>query len=176
MKKLISPVLLCLLLMQASAQAKRKVSAYLFAQYNNTIYDATNGNNPWSVGPGLQVFFNTKTKFKPTIEFTADTYLEDDKVFRMETTGKPIDDLGSMVNLFVGSSYHPTQTTFFSITAGLSFINGNTYFGLKPSFGFYFSNNQRWMGKISFINIFNREELTKEDFGSMSFAIGLKLF
>lgn len=176
MKKIISSILLCLILIQASAQVQRKVSVYLFAQYNNTIYDATAGNNPWGVGPGLQAFFNNKTKFKPTIEFTADTYLEDDKVLRLTTNGKPIQDLGSMVTLFVGTSFHPAQIIYFSLAVGPSLINGNTYFGIKPSFGFYFSNNQRWTGKISYINIFNRDQSTKEDFGSMSFAIGLKLF
>ena len=176
MKKLFPSVLLCFLLIQVSAQVQRKVSVYLFAQYNNTIYDVTTGNNPWGIGPGLQAFFNNKTKFKPTIEFTSDTYLEDDKVLGLTTNGKPMQDLGSMVNFFVGSSYHPAQTIHFSLTAGPSFINGSTYFGIKPSFGFHFSNNQRWAGKLSFINIFNRGELTKKDFGSISFAIGLKLF
>ncbi len=174
MKKIASSIFLCFLL-TASAQAQKKVSVYLLAQYNSTIYDATKGNNPWGIGPGLQAFFNNKTKFKPTIEFTADTYLEDDKLLRLEN-GKPVDDLGSMVNLFVGSSYHLKQTIYFSLMAGPSFINGHTYFGAKPSFGFYFSGNQRWTGKLSYINIFNRDKLTKEDFGSMSLAIGLKLF
>ena len=176
MSKLILSILCCFLLIQTSAQEQRKISLYLFVQYNKTIYDATTGNNPWGVGPGLQVFYNNRTKFKPTIEFTADTYLEDDKLLRLTTNGKPIQDLGSMVNLFAGSSYHPSRSIYFSLAAGPAFINGNSYFGVKPSFGFYFSNNQRWTGKISYINIFNRNELTKEDFGSMSFAIGLKLF
>jgi hypothetical protein len=48
--------------------------------------------------------------------------------------------------------------------------------GVKPSFGFYFSKNQRWTGKVSYINVFNRDKTTKEDFGSISLAIGLKLF
>lgn len=151
--------------MQVSTKAQKKVSTYLFAQYNNTVYYASKGNNPWGIGAGMQIFFNNKTKFKPTIEFTADTYLKNDKVFRLEANGKPIDDLGSIANLFVGSSFHPTEKIYFSLIAGPSFVNGNTYFGLKPSFDFYFSNNQRWTGKLSFINIFNRDELTKEDFG-----------
>ncbi len=176
MKKLITSVFLCFLFLYSSAQEQKKLSGYLFIQYNNTIYDAAKGNNPWGVGPGLQFFLNSKSKFKLTIELTADTYLEDDKVFRMETNGKPIDDLGSMVNIFFGSTYHPSESIFFSFTAGPSFINGNTYFGIKPSVNFHFSRNQRWTGKISYINIFNRDQSTKEDFGSISFALGIKLF
>jgi len=31
-------------------------------------------------------------------------------------------------------------------------------------------------GKISYINIFNRDKATKEDFGSLSLAVVLKMF
>jgi hypothetical protein len=48
--------------------------------------------------------------------------------------------------------------------------------GIKPSLGFYFDRYQKWTGKFSYINVFNRDVETKEDFGSVSFAIGLKLF
>jgi len=85
-------------------------------------------------------------------------------------------DVGGMVDLFVGTSFHPTKNIYLSFTAGPSFINERILLGIKPSFGFYFSKNQRWTGKISYINIFNRDEITKEDFGSISFAIGVKLF
>ena len=81
-----------------------------------------------------------------------------------------------MVNLFVGTSFNPTPNTYLSLVGGPSFISGRTMLGIKPSFGFYFSKSQKWTGKISYINIFNRDKATKEDFGSVSFAIGLKLF
>jgi hypothetical protein len=176
MKKLIPTFLLCFILTQVFAQTQKKVTAYLLTQYNKTIYDGTLGNNPSGVGLGLQTFFNNKTKFKPTIELTGDIYLEDDKVFRTDINGTPISGVPGMVNLFVGSSFHPTQNIYLSFVAGPSFIGSQTLLGIKPSFGFYFSKNQRWTGKISYINIFNRDEITKEDFGSISFAIGVKLF
>lgn len=81
-----------------------------------------------------------------------------------------------MVNLFIGSSFQPTQNFFLLFVAGPGFINGQTLFGIKPSIGFYFSKNQRWTGKLSYINIFNQDKVTKEDFGTISFAIGVKLF
>ena len=148
-------------------------------QYNKTIYDWTKGNNPWGIGFGLQTFLNTKTKFKPTIELTGDIYLEDDKVLRLNPEGSVptnYNDVRGMVNLFVGTSYNPTQDIYVSFVAGPSFINGQTLLGIKPSFGFYFSKSQKWTGKISYINIFNRDKPTKKDFGSLSLAIGLKLF
>ena len=176
MVKFFTTALLYFILAPTFGQTQRKVSTYLSTQYNKTIYDGTIGNNPWGIGLGLQTFFNNRTKFKPTIELTGDVYLEDDKVFRVYTNGTEIRDVRGMVNLFVGSSFYPTKNIYFSLMAGPSFISGQTLLGIKPSFGFYFSNNQRWTGKISFINIFNRDKVSKEDFGSLSFAIGLKLF
>ena len=176
MKKLVPAFLFCFLLTQVLGQTKKIVTTYLFAQYNKTIYGATLGNNPSGIGLGLQTFLNNKTKFKPTIEITGDIYLENDKVYRTDLNGTPSENVPGMVNLFIGSSFQPTQDFFLSIVGGPGFIGGRILFGIKPSMGFYFSKNQRWAGKISYINIFNQDRATKEDFGTISFAIGLKLF
>lgn len=106
MQKFITTLLLCFVLTQSFSQTQRKVSTYLQGQYNKTIYDRTIGNNPWSMGLGLQAFLNNSAKFKPTIEFTADAYLEDDKVLRLNPDDTPIEDIGGMVNLFAGASFH----------------------------------------------------------------------
>ncbi len=128
------------------------------------------------MGLGLQLFFNNTSRIKPTIDLTADAYLEDDKVLRLNSDGTPIDDIGGMVNVFLGASFHPTRTIYLSFVIGPSFVSGQTLLGLKPSFGFYFSQNQRWTGKLSYINVFNRDKTTKEDFGTISFSLGVKLF
>ena len=179
MQKVIATFLLCFILTQTFGQTQRKVSTYLLTQYNNTLYDRTKGNNPWGVGLGLQTFFNNRTKFKPTIELTGDIYLEDDKVLRLNPDGTVpanYNDVRGMVNLFVGTSFNPSKNIYISFVAGPSFISGQTMLGIKPSFGFYFSKSQKWTGKVSYINIFNRDKTTKEDFGSLSLAVGLKLF
>ena len=179
MQKVITTFLLCFILTQTFGQTQRKVSTYLFTQYNNTMYDRTKGNNPWGVGIGLQTFFSNKTKFKPTIELTGDIYLMDNKVLKLNSDGSvPINynDVRGMVNLFVGTSFKPTKNIYISFVAGPSFISGQTMLGIKPSLGFYFTKSQKWTGKISYINIFNRDKTTKEDFGSLSLAIGLQLF
>lgn len=81
-----------------------------------------------------------------------------------------------MINLFAGSSFHPTKSIYISVVTGPSFIDGQTLLGIKPSFGFYFPKSHRWTGKVSYINVSNRGTKTKEDFSSLSFAVGLKLF
>ena len=179
MQKLITTFLLCFILTQSYSQTQRKVSAYLQGQYNKTIYDRTIGNNPWGMGLGLQLFLNYNSKLKPIIDLTADAYLEDDKVLRLDPDGSiPESDnsVRGMVNLFAGSSFHPTQSVYLSFVTGPSFISGKILFGIKPSFGFYFSKNQKWIGKVSYMNVFNRSSSTNEDFGSLSLAIGIKLF
>ena len=179
MHKVITTFLLCFILTQTFGQSQRKVSTYLLTQYNKTLYDRTSGNNPWGVGLGLQTFFNNKTKFKPTIDLTGDIYLEDNRVLRQNPDGTVpanYNDVRGMVNLFIGTSFNPTKNIYFSFVAGPSFINGQTMLGIKPSLGLYFSKSKKWTGKVSYINIFNRNKTTKEDFGSLSLAVGLQLF
>lgn len=178
--KIIIPLLFCCTFFtSASGQTQRIVSTYLSAQFNQTLHDYTIGNNPWSLGLGLQAYLNTHSSFKPTVEITGDLYLESDKVLRSNPDGsfpENGNDVGGMINLFAGSSFHPANSFYFSFVAGPSFINKQTFLGIKPSFGFSFSKTQRIMGKISYINIFNRTKMTNEDFGSLSFAICFKLF
>lgn len=179
MKKIILTIGSCLILMLSFGQSKSKLSAYLEAQYNKTISDYTIGNNPWGMSLGVQVFLHNKTRFTPTMEITATAYVEDDKVLRLNPNGSTSSDeysFNGMSNIFVGSSYSPNQNIYLSLVAGPSFISGQTYFGIKPSFGFYFSPTHKWMGKLSYINVFNRYKVTKDDFSSFSLAIGLKLF
>ena len=162
------------------SQTQRKISTYFSVQYNTTIYDRTSGNNPWSIGAGLQAFYNNRTKFKPTIEITADGAIEDDKILRVNPDGKEVQDADGVINLFAGSSFQASQKFYLSFLFGPSFINSNTYFGIKPSVGYYFSKRQKLGAKISYINVFNREPNYEEtkmlDFGSISLSINIKLF
>jgi hypothetical protein len=164
---------------QGFAQTRRGVTTYLSAQYNSTLYDYTKGNNPWGMGLGLQAFYSNKSRFKPSIELTYDLYLEDDKVFRSNPDGSfPNDDntVRGMLNLLIGSSFHPVQNTYLSFLAGPAFIGDQTLLAIKPSLGFYFSETEKVTLKISYINVFNRTKITNDDFGSLGFSLGIKLF
>src|SRR5690606_26090178 len=168
--------LVCFFLTQAFAQTPLNVSVYLKGQFNKAIYDRTIGNSPESMGLVLQAFVTTSSNHKHTIDFTVDAYLEDDIVLLLNPDDTPIDDIGSMVSLFAGASYHPTEKVYISLVTGPSFLSGQTLLGIKPSFGFYFSPTQKWTGKISYLNIFNRDKRTNEDFGSVSLSVGVRLF
>lgn len=169
----------CFMLSPSYGQKQRSVVTYLSAQYNQTLYDYTIGNNSWGIGLGLQSFFNNRSVIKPTIELTGDIYLMDDKVFRSNPDGTfPANgnDVRGMINLFAGISLQPAKRAFISFTGGPSFIGGQTYIGAKPSAGVFFGGSRRWMVKASYINIFNRTKSAKENFGSLSVAIACKLF
>ncbi len=176
MKKLIATAILGLLLNIAFGQSGKKVTAFILSQFNQTIYDNSISNNLWGLGAGAQFFYNNQSNFKPTVELTGDLYLENDKVLRTNPDGTVLETANGMVNLFAGTSYFFTKHIFASAVAGPSFINQQFFVGIKPSIGFYFSANKKWMGKLSFLNIFNRDNINHKDFGALSFAIGFRLF
>lgn len=149
MQKFLTTFLFCFILAQTFGQTQRKVSTYLQGQFNKTIYDRTIGNNPWGIGLGVQTFLNASSKLKPTIDLTADAYLQDDKVLRLNPDDTPIDDIGGMVNLFAGASYHPSNKVYISFVTGPSFISGQTMPGISPHSGFTF--RRRKSGREKFL-------------------------
>ncbi|MEO8403553.1 MAG: hypothetical protein ABI480_03125 [Chitinophagaceae bacterium] len=177
MRKTLTALFLCFIFSNIFAQqSTHKVSAYLSAAFSKTVYDRIIGNNPWGMGLGLQAFLNTPSKFKLTMEVTGDLYLESGKVYYVFQNGDEIKSIDGVVNIFAGASFHPNKTGYFSLVAGPSFINNRTCLGIKPSMGFYFSEKQRWGFKVFYTNIFNREEFSKKDFGTIGFSIGCRLF
>ncbi len=175
MKKTIAFFLFYFITTIAFGQKEHKNSSYLYLQYTSTIHDQTIGNNPWGLGLDLQTFWNTKTIIKPSFEISGDLYLEDDKTLRIQS-GIELEAVKSVVNLFGGGSFHAVKNIYFSLLGGPSLINGKPLLGIKPSIGLCFSNDQKWAAKLSYINIFNRGQVAKEDFSSISFSIGLKLY
>ncbi len=176
MQKFIMTFLLCFILTTSFSQGQRNSSLYAQGQYNQTLSDVTRGNNPWGMGLGLQLFLANASRLKPAFDFTADADLMDDKLYRTYLDGTPTQTVEGMINLFAGASYQPVRIAYVSFVAGPSFVGGQTLFGVKPSIGFYFSAKKKLTGKISYINIFKREPRAKENFCSVSFSLGAKLF
>ena len=176
MTKLFLTFLACCVLGASFAQSPHKISIYLQTQFTRTLYDRTKGNNSEGIGLGLEGYFCNRSKIKPTIVFTADAYLLDDKVARLNGDNEILDDVSGMINLLGGVSYHPVNKFYASLVAGPSFIGSQTLFAVKPSIGIFFSNTQRWTGKISYLNVFDRDKESKRDFGAISVAIGLRLY
>ena len=176
MQKPLITLLLSFLLARSFAQTTRPVSFYLKGRYSKTLRDRTIGNNPWGIGLGFQVFLNNTSWFRPTIDLTADAYLEDDKVLRLDSNGNAINEVGGMVNLFAGASFHLAQSVYFSLVGGPSFVSQEVRLGLKPSLGYYLSKKQKCTVKISYLTIVHRDRVTNEDFSSLSLSFGVRLF
>ena len=179
MKKCILFSLSCLLFINSYTQQQRKPTGYLLTQYNKTLYDQTAGNNPWSIGIGFQAFLNQRATFTPTIELTADLYLANDKVSRINGDSlmpRTYETVPGMTNLFIGYSFHPTSNFYLSFSGGPSLISGKILAGIKPSLCFHLSKNKKCTGKASYINVFDRHKIPKKDFVSYSLALGYKLF
>lgn len=175
MHKTLATFLCCALLVPSYSQTKHGLPLYLEGQYNGTLYDRTFGNNPWAMGMGLQCLWKNHALFTPAAEISADIYLEDDKVFRTNPDGSEIRAVYGMLTAFGGGSFHPLKFFYLSFLAGPALLSNEIRFGIKPSLGFYFSKTQKCTGKISFIQVYNRDVTTKEDFGSISFALGIRL-
>ena len=174
MRKLLVALFPCVLFLTGFTQTQRRVSTYASLQFNATLYDINARNNPWGVGLGVQSLLNNRTRFKPAIEITGDLYLGGTKDF-FPVEGRDV-AVESMVNIFAGANYQITERTYLSLLIGPGFVNGRACFGVKPSVGLYFPRNNRWTGRIAYINIFNREPAIDRDFGSLSLSVGLKLF
>lgn len=176
MRKFTTAAFACIITIAAFSQTTRQLSTYLELIHQMSIYDKTIGNNPWGIGPGLQMQFNTTGKFKPIVDISGFVYLQDDKVGRLDENENMLPDVRSMVNIFAGVLYQPKKTMYVSLTTGPSFVSSQTLIGVKPAFGFYFNASQKWRGQIAFTNVFNRGETVKGDFGSVSFSIATRLF
>jgi len=147
MKILVLSMALQFILPQIFAQKQRSVSLYIDLHVNKTIYDRTFSNNSAGFGFGAQAFINTKTKFKPDIEINGDIFGGTKQLF-LTLDGKHIYAKDGVSNILVGATYHPSSNYYVEFNLGPTFLNSNTYLGIKPIIGFYFLN-QRITTKIS---------------------------
>lgn len=128
------------------------------------------------MGVGMMAFMKSKTSLSLAVELTADYNFMDDKVFRMYTDGTEIPAVTGTLNLFAGLVYRPIKRIALTCTGGPSFVSGVVCAGIKPSLLLYLSNNQKWMTRLAYVNIFNRDKRTGQDFGVVSVGLGVRLF
>lgn len=149
---------------------------YVTVQYTKTINDLTKGNNPWGIGTGLQVFFNTSKLFRPLAEVTGDIYLEDDKTLLLGPNGEAIPAISTISKILLGPSLQLGNFTNVAVAAGASFTGMDIYLTLKPSLHIFLNNSQSVFFKIAYIHVYDRGNVIKQDFTSWSTGFGLKVF
>ena len=173
MKK--SCLLFALLMATIFCQAQQGVALYLSFQGNKTVTDRTLSNNSGGVGLGIQALLNTKTAFKPMLEINGD-YFGGTKELYMTTDGKIIKSKNEVVGIYAGPSFQPAGRLFFATTAGASFYNNKTHFGVRPSAGLFLSKNKKWLAKASYNLVFQRDDMGNEKFGYAGFGLAGNLF
>ncbi|HEY0039761.1 MAG TPA: hypothetical protein VGB71_03810 [Flavisolibacter sp.] len=156
------------------SQDGRRVSVFLSFQANTTLYDRTASNNSGGVGLGLQTTLNTKTFVRPTLEINGNIFGGTKELY-LTADGKPIYGKSGVLSIHGGPFIQLSDRFFFAATVGSHFYNDDVHFSARPSVGVYPTKGRKWTLKTSFTNVFQRDEISKESFGYLSFAIALKL-
>lgn len=157
------------------AQKDRPVSAFGSLGVNSTLYDRTISNNGVGFGAGMQVYIRTKSFIRPAIEATAEGY-GGNKMLYVTADGKPIYAKEEVFTLFGGVYIQATRRLFFTGTGGPAFFNGRAYPAIKPAAGYYFLPGRQLAGRVSFTNVFQRDEVSSQSFGYLTFSVVAKLF
>lgn len=156
------------------SQQDKKVSVFLSFQVNTTLYDRTVSNNSGGLGFGLQTVLNTKTFVRPTIELNADVFGGTKELY-LTADGKPIYGKSGTSSIHIGAFIPLSNSVFAVATVGSHFYNHDLHFSARHSVGVYPTKSKRWTLRTSFTNVFQRDEISNESFGYLSFAIALKL-
>jgi hypothetical protein len=167
-------ILLLLMASNCFGQTERKVSTLLSFQVHKTLYDRTITNNNGGFGFGLQTTINTKSRIKPTLALSADHFAGTKELY-LTADGRPIDAKSGVLGIYTGALFQPSEKLFIATTFGASIFNNKANFGIRPLIGFYPSKNKKWAANVSFTNVFQRDGISDESFGYISFAMAFKL-
>jgi hypothetical protein len=156
------------------SQQDRKVSVFFSTQTNKTLYDRTVSNNSFGFGIGLQTIVNTKTFVRPTIEINGYIFSGTKELY-LTADDKPIYGKNAVLSIHAGPFIPLSKHVFFATTVGTHFYNNDVHFSARPGLGVFPTKSRKWILRTSFTNVFQRDEISNESFGYLSFAISIKL-
>lgn len=159
----------------AFGQKDRRFSAYASLNVNNTLYDRTLSNNAVGFGAGIQVNMRTGLWARPLIDISADGYGGTKQMY-LTADGKPIFGKSEVVNVLGGILVNLPGRFFASLTAGPSVIDGSTYFGIKPAIGYYCLPGRQLAARVAFTNVYQRDHISNQSFGTLVISAAVKLF
>ncbi len=174
MKHILFVIVFIAQLFIVQGQLRKKLNTHLFLQYTGTIKDPNMGNNPWSMGIGLNHTMNSRSLIKPVIVMSAHLFLASDKVFRMFPDGSEISSIYTIVDFLGGPLICASKNFQLQIPGGISFVNGIARWAIEPGINLL-SNQQKWRLQFSSKTIFNRIKGLKENYRGVAFSIGLRL-
>lgn len=156
-------------------QKDRKFSAYAGLNLNLTQYDRTMSNNAVGFGAGVQINMRTGLWLRPLLDVSADGFGGTKELY-MTADGKPIFGKSDVVNVFGGVLVNLPKRFFASFTAGPSFIDGKTYLGIKPALGCYCLPGRQLAARVAFANVYQRDAISNQSFGTLVISAVAKLF
>ncbi len=174
MFKIITLILAFLIVENVNGQQKKRFTTNIDLHINSTLYDRTIDNNGTGFGVALQGILQTRSKFAATMEISEDVY-GGTKVFYMTSSGEPIYGKSGVATILLGPLYNISSKLNVGVIGGMGFFNDESYFAIKPSINYQLFNN-KIIGKFAWANIFQKDNISDESFGYLSFGIGVKLF
>jgi len=160
----------------ANAQTDKKISIFIHQEYSKTLSDRTKENNISGLGFGIKALWGRQSRFSPYIQMADDFVFLDDKVWRGNSDGSLQLPVENAFKVFAGVNWNISQAFHLSTGAGPSFINSQTLPSFKAGLGLYFGKSQRWILSTDYISILNRDSGEKQNYNSVVFSIGLRLF
>ena len=157
------------------AQKERKIYYFISLQGDKALNDYQIESNKGGGGLGLQLNFKTKTFFEPTVEFNASSIGKGDEIFFLNGGSETYQTKTIISSTYLGSIFEITKQFNASATFGTSFYNEKAHFGVRSSLIYYPSKSQSWVTKLSFTNVFQNNTFTTQDFGYLSFSVGINL-
>ena len=174
MYKIIAAIIPILMISGAHGQKNRNISANIDFHINSTLYDRTRSNNGVGFGLALQTLINTGTRFSPALEIAADGYGGTEEL-HMTPLGEPVYGKSSVSTVLAGSLFNVSSKFDIGGMLGAGFFNSEVHFAIKPFMGYRLFND-RVIAKIAWANIFQRDKISNQSFGYLSFGAGVKLF
>ena len=156
-------------------QKKNGLDAYFSVQYNATTTDRTITNNSSGPGLGLTLLANTKSSTKPILQLNGYLFTGTKELY-VTSDREPIEAKELVSTIFAGASRDLGKQFLLSLAAGPAFYNTSAHFGFRPAAGLYTSNTKKVFFQTSYTYIFQRDKISNQGFGFVSFALGLKLF
>jgi len=161
---------------QASGQEIKKVGIYFLPEISQTLADRTKWNNQTGLGLGIQTVWHASSRFSPFLHVSDDFIFYDDKVGRTNADGSDQTSIENALKAVVGTNINIVGGLHLSLGSGVSFINGQSLFIVRPGLGVFFGKSQRATLKIDYTEIFNRYSGARQNYSSLVFALGVRLF
>jgi hypothetical protein len=176
MKTLLTFLLCQIVITTSHGQNHRNLSTYLLPEFSQTLSDRTKWNNEYGLGLGIQTFWRATSTFTPFVQVSDDFIFLDDKVLRTNPDGTIQITLENVAKVIAGTNIKLIGGLHISLAAGASFTGRQTLFTIKPGIGLLFGKNDRWILKTDYFEMYNRYSGERQNYTSLVFSLGIRLF